>query len=385
MASEGFCEIQKAMAEAWEESLPDLLFQERENSSANALRSLIAALINTVTSIEYRRLRPYLKTELDFIRFVLANWDPADRMYRRSRLLDAAIRYETGDYEGAGDSVFALCYSTQGPENPMRAVPTGFAQEAWEGIFALQLGPCLGDDPLCNLTSGLLRLGEGNIQRALEELHRALNAHPGWRAAQQGIEIALMAVPQAIGALIQEGDLVAAAALAGELTDNRESGEWMAKIATQLEVAGDSQAAIAQLEAAVRRFNQAGTDDRATACKADLCRLRRQPVLDVTWEPPEGLTLGEWDLIPVTIANVGYGLARNLTVTVDGPVTSEGAVTVFELAPGESQRVEIAIRPDNAGRAVPITAKVSYEDSVGTQVLPPITKRFRVARAEGVN
>ena len=110
------------MAEAWEESSPHLLFREREGSTANALRVLIGALLNTVTSSDYRSLCPYLKTELDLIGMVLAEWDPTDRLFGRSQLLDATIRYDAGDYEGAGDRIFALCYRTQESDGPTLAV-----------------------------------------------------------------------------------------------------------------------------------------------------------------------------------------------------------------------------------------------------------------------
>ena len=82
---------------------------------------------------------------------------------------------------------------------------TGFAREAWHQTFALRLGLGLGDDPFSRLACGFWLLDEGNIQRVLEELRPALNVHPTWRAAQQGIEMALRAASQAISALIEKG------------------------------------------------------------------------------------------------------------------------------------------------------------------------------------
>jgi hypothetical protein len=92
------------------------------------------------------------------------------------------------------------------------------------------------------------------------------------------------------------------------------------------------------------------------------------------------LLLGEWDIMSVTIANAGWGSARNIQVAVEGPVTTEIVDPISELAVGSSKTVEVALRPDNAGRAVPVSVKVSYQDSVGNQTGPPVSKRLQVLR-----
>ena len=92
------------------------------------------------------------------------------------------------------------------------------------------------------------------------------------------------------------------------------------------------------------------------------------------WSLRRALMLGEWDLIAVTIANVGFGVARNLTGRGYGPVTSEGAEVIRGRPRSKPAGRDLDPARNNAGRAVPIKVRVSYLDDVGTQTAPPAAR-----------
>ena len=75
----------------------------------------------------------------------------------------------------------------------------------------------------------------------------------------------------------------------------------------------------------------------------------------------------EWDVLAVTVANEGFGQARYLQIAIEGPLLPTASAR-FLAAAGESRSIEIAFRPENVGRAVPITIKVDYEDERGERI-----------------
>ena len=133
-------------------------------------------------------------------------------------------------------------------------------------------------------------------------------------------------------------------------------------------------------ENAAKCFDKAGVQDRASVCRQTAHRLGHQPELTATIADPEGLVLGEWDGLIVVLANAGFGSARSVRATVEGPFSAHNANQSTEIAAGETTSIEIAVRPNEAGRRVPITVHVSYEDDEGAHQLPPVTKLVQVAR-----
>jgi hypothetical protein len=87
-------------------------------------------------------------------------------------------------------------------------------------------------------------------------------------------------------------------------------------------------------------------------------------------------------MLTITIANIGFAPARDIVTSVEGPVTTDAIEIIPEIAAGETRLLEIAFRPENAGRVVPVAIKVTYEDSEGAQTLSPVGEWLKIARAD---
>lgn len=211
-----------------------------------------------------------------------------------------------------------------------------------------------------------------------EKMHEAYpDLHP-W--TQRGIRQALQRAPEAIKKHIQDGEFAKAASLAKRLGDHVRAAKWYEQFAKELEEKGENESAPDNYQAAAECYENAGEHERAAMCWRHVHRLRQEPDLQVVVNTPETLVLREWESLSISITNAGFGPAHDLRIQVQGPVTAHDPVQIQGIAADAQTTVEIAVRPNEAGRRVPITVQITYHDKAGSHELAPITKLVTVTR-----
>jgi tetratricopeptide (TPR) repeat protein len=247
----------------------------------------------------------------------------------------------------------------------------------------------------------------GELLSAIRMFEGLREQHPDAPGLAEGqIERVLRHVPMAIERHIERGELHDAAVLSIHAGDFMRAAECYAQMAAGLERADvgiaeaakltilqglytqtasfqpSAEAAATSYQSAAECWEQAGNQERATECWHAARRLRQAPHLQAAIEAPEQMVLGEWDAFRITLSNTGFGAASEIRVSIEGPVTPHTVGAIAELAPGDSHSVEIALRPNEAGRRVPIITRVAYTDSRGAHELAPIARLMTVSQRE---
>jgi len=114
-----------------------------------------------------------------------------------------------------------------------------------------------------------------------------------------------------------------------------------------------------------------GTPVRVSDFRAELSVLpaasAAMAVLSIDYAGGE-LALDEWDVLRIRIGNSGDSALRNLTLTIDGPITvaSPGPrAGIPALAAGEKAEVSFVVFPANSGRHVPVDVRATFTDGAG--------------------
>ena len=135
---------------------------------------------------------------------------------------------------------------------------------------------------------------------------------------------------------------------------------------------------------AARLFEAEGEAERAAACRREVARCLRQPIitLDVRHE---GLVLNAWSRLQFIVRNEGYGPARNLIIRASGD-QFEGQVAatrqIATLQAGRERTDWLDVRPRAHGDSVPLRVRVGYEDHAGELHSCEQTIYIAVARSE---
>lgn len=193
--------------------------------------------------------------------------------------------------------------------------------------------------------------------------------------------------PNVIQQHMERKDFQNAAALAGYAADYTKAGECYELAAQELENnkerITDSVESIAyNYETAAECWEKAGNPERAATCWQNVRRLRQEPELEVVIDAPERFVLGEWDAFNIAITNKGFGSAQTINVKIEGPVTQQVIGEIKQISAGEKGNVEIAVRPNEVGRRVPITILINYQDETGIHDLSPLFKVILVTRPQ---
>ncbi|GAB4200352.1 MAG: hypothetical protein OHK0022_21410 [Roseiflexaceae bacterium] len=152
------------------------------------------------------------------------------------------------------------------------------------------------------------------------------------------------------------------------------------------------QRAIECYERALQLYTDLNDDDRARACRQQVQRLRRLPNLTITGGVQETFVEYEWGALRLRVENIGYGLARAITITVGGRFeTDRPLVSISALSFGRYHEQDLLIRPkrEERGRTVPLELTARYQDQHGTwheaqQVLPIRVDRQDTTPSRGI-
>jgi len=154
-------------------------------------------------------------------------------------------------------------------------------------------------------------------------------------------------------------------AVLGRSLKQAEALEAFARLPEGAACSAEEQAAA--WDAAARLFETEGETERALACRREVARCLRQPIiaLDVRHE---GLVLDGWSRLQFSVRNDGYGPARNLVIHATGD-QFEGQVTatrqIATLRAGRKRLDWLDVRPRAYGESVPLRVRVEYEDHAG--------------------
>jgi outer membrane protein assembly factor BamB/tetratricopeptide (TPR) repeat protein len=107
--------------------------------------------------------------------------------------------------------------------------------------------------------------------------------------------------------------------------------------------------------------------------------LRKQPLLQVNAPTLDEFTLGDSAKLNIVIANVGWGMAREISFDVRGEFQADK--TRVSKIPGLAADVErtqpLYIIPQRTGRQVPLDLIIAYADQAGA-AMPPLMQTFDI-------
>lgn len=299
----------------------------------------------------------------------LKAWHSQNHNYRAGILLEAIAIYEDGNKEESRQSVAYLIHS--GSNNLEQS------EQILVFLYALST-----DHPIGIWGMGYYYVKHGALLKGLKIYDDMLTVYPNHPWAQLGIEEALKLAPDAIERHIEKGESQESDVLLKRLGNFGSLAEWYDSTARDAEDKGAIQSAIEYYRGAVRNYERDGNKKRAAECHQNMRRLLRQSELQATLDSPPKMFLGEWDSLSIEIANYGFGPARNIAITIEGPVTIHDVEGIHEIPAGEKGKIMIVLRPNEAGRSVPLSFHITYEDSKGKQEMPRFSKLFKVARPE---
>lgn len=118
-------------------------------------------------------------------------------------------------------------------------------------------------------------------------------------------------------------------------------------------------------EQAARAYIETGQTEERLNCEREVARYRRQPFLIIEIKP-EGLRVNEWSMLEFTIHNNGFGIARFVTVSINGKERFEGkktrTKTMPTITPGKEFSHALDIYPRQHGSSVPLRLSIEYSD-----------------------
>jgi outer membrane protein assembly factor BamB len=137
--------------------------------------------------------------------------------------------------------------------------------------------------------------------------------------------------------------------------------------------------------AAVQAFEGEGEAERAAACRREVARCLRQPIIAMDVQLDQGLMLNAWSSLRFIVRNEGYGPACNLVIRASGE-QFEGEVTatrqIATLRAGRKRTEWLDVRPLEHGDSVPLRVSVEYQDHAGEPRSCKHTVHIPVARTE---
>lgn len=122
---------------------------------------------------------------------------------------------------------------------------------------------------------------------------------------------------------------------------------------------------------AVDAFNEEGISDCRDYCKEMVRKFQQLPKIVVLLvETNVGLREMEWNILTLTIKNIGYGRARKVQFSLDEErfeVQGDNVYEEFNLASGLTQARHIHIKPHRGeyGDSVPLQINWSWKDNTG--------------------
>jgi len=87
--------------------------------------------------------------------------------------------------------------------------------------------------------------------------------------------------------------------------------------------------------------------------------------IQITFNSPDSLRVGEWGIIPVTLYNQGDIVINDICLGVRGPVEFV-EITLNSIRPHETKSANISIKPKELGH-VPVVFEYKYKDEDGNQ------------------
>ncbi len=139
-------------------------------------------------------------------------------------------------------------------------------------------------------------------------------------------------------------------------------------------------------DAAVRVLEAEGETERAAACRREVARHLRQPVITLDVKH-EGLVLDAWSRLQFIVRNDGYGPARNLTIHASGDQFERQMTATRQIATlraGHERTDWLDVRPRAHGKSVPLRVRVEYEDYAGESRSCEHTIYIAVARSKAM-
>jgi len=90
-----------------------------------------------------------------------------------------------------------------------------------------------------------------------------------------------------------------------------------------------------------------------------------KPELYINITANAGLKEGNWERLYATIMNVGEGIAKDIKLTLSGPIEVGGVKPIPRLNAGEKREIIFAIKPTDHGN-LPLEVIISYTDGKNT-------------------
>jgi len=180
-------------------------------------------------------------------------------------------------------------------------------------------------------------------------------------------EYELAAVAHALRREFEE----AAATYAAAPGRRREAAQLYERAAQQSIAAapGSEERAADLYERAARLYDDLLEEQRAAACRRQVRRHRHLPDVAVAGEAHEALVEYEWNTLTLRVENIGYGLARDVTIELRGEFDVKGNLHIAGLPPKKLVSLEVAMRPHHGqyGPKVPLDIVVLSEDVQGVR------------------
>ncbi len=105
----------------------------------------------------------------------------------------------------------------------------------------------------------------------------------------------------------------------------------------------------------------------------------KSPKFEINITTDTGFKVGMWEQLHVTAKNVGKGSARNVLLTLSGPLEIGGVKTIPTLDPKAKAEVTVGIKPKEQGK-LPLEICVAYTDETGRASKIKEVKYINVAK-----
>lgn len=122
-------------------------------------------------------------------------------------------------------------------------------------------------------------------------------------------------------------------------------------------------------ERAAHLYAEHFEEERATAARRQVQRLRRLPELVIHGEAEEAFVEYQWNTLTLRVENIGYGTACWIQIQLHGEFDVHGQTTLDGLRPGRAKALALYLRPhkEQYGPKVPLELMVGYQDLLGGQ------------------
>jgi len=110
-------------------------------------------------------------------------------------------------------------------------------------------------------------------------------------------------------------------------------------------------------------ISRKGKGSESSEPKLPLAELPK-PELHINVTADAGFKVGVWEKLHATIMNAGEGIARNVKLTLSGPIEIGGVKTIPKLESGAKKETIIWIKPTEHGN-LPLEVSIAYTDENG--------------------